>query len=37
MAKASTLNFEVTTLLDQAAAQFRNLNTKEPGQWPALP
>jgi type IV pilus assembly protein PilO len=37
MAKASTINFDVTTLLDQAAAQFRNLNTNEPGQWPALP
>jgi type IV pilus assembly protein PilO len=37
MAKASTLNFDVSTLLDQAASQFRNLNTSEPGQWPALP
>ena len=37
MAKASTINFDVTTLLDQATAQFRNLNTNEPGQWPALP
>ena len=37
MAKASTLNFDVTTLLGQATAQFRNLNTAEPGQWPLLP
>jgi type IV pilus assembly protein PilO len=35
MAKAST--FEVSGLLEQAASQFRNLNPKEPGQWPALP
>jgi len=37
MAKASTLNFDVTTLLGQATSQFRNLNTSEPGQWPPLP
>jgi type IV pilus assembly protein PilO len=35
--KASTVNFDVTTLFDQAGAQFRNLNTREPGQWPLLP
>jgi len=34
---ASTLNFDVGTLLGQATEQFRNLNTKEPGQWPLLP
>lgn len=35
--KGSTLNFELTSLLDQAASQFRNLNPNEPGQWPYLP
>jgi type IV pilus assembly protein PilO len=34
---ASTLNFDVSTLFGQATAQFRNLNTSEPGQWPLLP
>jgi type IV pilus assembly protein PilO len=37
MARASTLNFEVTGMLDNAAGQFRNLNPNEPGQWPTLP
>lgn len=37
MARASTLNFDVTNMLDQAVGQFRNLNTGEPGQWPTLP
>ena len=37
MAKASTRNFEMSSLFDNAASQFRNLNPKEPGQWPALP
>lgn len=37
MAKASTLNFEVSSFLDNAVSQFRNLNPNEPGQWPALP
>ncbi len=37
MAKASTLNFQVSGLVDQAASQFRNLNPREPGQWPLLP
>ena len=37
MAKSSTLNFDVSTLLGQATAQFRNLNTSEPGQWPMQP
>ncbi len=32
MAMASTLNFDVSTLLGQATAQFRNLNTKRA--WP---
>jgi type IV pilus assembly protein PilO len=35
--KASAANFDVNTLLDQAGSQFRNLNTREPGQWPVLP
>ena len=37
MAKASTLNFEMSSLVDNAAGQFRNLNLNEPGQWPNLP
>ncbi|MFO1217733.1 MAG: type 4a pilus biogenesis protein PilO [Burkholderiaceae bacterium] len=35
--KSRQMNFDVTTFLDQAASQFRGLNPKEPGQWPALP
>jgi type IV pilus assembly protein PilO len=35
--KSSTLNFELSSFVDQAAGQFRNLNPNEPGQWPALP
>jgi type IV pilus assembly protein PilO len=37
MAKSTTSNFDVSSLLDQAAGQFRNLNPNEPGQWPTLP
>jgi type IV pilus assembly protein PilO len=37
MARASTLSFEPSRLLDSAAGQFRNLNPNEPGQWPTLP
>jgi type IV pilus assembly protein PilO len=37
MAKASTLNFEMSSFVDNAAGQFRNLNLNEPGQWPTLP
>jgi type IV pilus assembly protein PilO len=37
MARPSTLGFEMSSLFEQAAGQFRNLNTREPGQWPALP
>lgn len=33
----TTSSFDVSQFVDQAAAQFRNLNTKEPGQWPVLP
>jgi type IV pilus assembly protein PilO len=35
--KSSTVGFELTSLFDQAAGQFRNLNVSEPGQWPTLP
>ncbi len=37
MAKNSTLSFELSGLVDNAASQFRNLNPREPGQWPWLP
>jgi type IV pilus assembly protein PilO len=38
MAKASKMStFDVSVMLDQAAGQFRGLNTREPGQWPVLP
>ncbi len=37
MAKPSTMNFDVTGFVEQAASQFRNLNPNEPGQWPPLP
>ena len=37
MARPSTMNFDVTGFVDQATAQFRNLNPSEPGQWPPLP
>jgi type IV pilus assembly protein PilO len=36
-AKASKPSFDVSSLVEQAASQFRGLNPKEPGQWPALP
>jgi type IV pilus assembly protein PilO len=35
MAKAPT--FEMSSVLEQAGSQFRNLNFNEPGQWPLLP
>ena len=37
MARSSTVNFAVSSLFDQAASQFRNLNPNQPGQWPKLP
>ena len=37
MAKSTTTGFDVTSFVDQAASQFRNLNRNEPGQWPPLP
>jgi type IV pilus assembly protein PilO len=35
--KPAPLNFELTSVLVQAADQFRGLNPNEPGQWPVLP
>jgi type IV pilus assembly protein PilO len=35
--RSRALNFDVTTLFDHAASQFRGLNPQEPGQWPTLP
>jgi type IV pilus assembly protein PilO len=29
--------FELSTMFEQAAAQFRGLDTRQPGQWPILP
>jgi len=37
MAKASTLNFDVSSFFGDAVSQFRGLNPNEPGQWPSLP
>ena len=37
MAKTSASKLDLGSLSDQAVSQFRNLNAKEPGQWPALP
>ncbi|MFN7727478.1 MAG: type 4a pilus biogenesis protein PilO [Rubrivivax sp.] len=37
MAKASTLNFDVSVFVDNAVLQFKGLNPNEPGQWPTLP
>ncbi len=36
-AKAANPNFAVSSMLENAASQFRGLNPKEPGQWPTLP
>jgi type IV pilus assembly protein PilO len=35
--KSKPAGADLSTLLGQAAAQFRGLNTGEPGQWPILP
>ena len=35
--KASKPSFDVSSLVEHAASQFRGLNPKEPGQWPTLP
>ena len=37
MAKNTTVNFEISSFVEHAASQFRNLNPNEPGQWPTLP
>ncbi|MDE1947564.1 MAG: type 4a pilus biogenesis protein PilO [Burkholderiales bacterium] len=37
MAKASTLNFDVSSFFSGAVSQFRGLDANEPGQWPWLP
>ena len=38
MARNTTAaGFELSTYVDQAASQFRDLNLNEPGQWPPLP
>lgn len=37
MARSTTLNFDVSTFVDNATGQFRGLNPNEPGQWPVLP
>ena len=36
-AQTKTSTFDVSLMLDQAAGQFRGLNSREPGQWPLLP
>ncbi len=35
--KASKPSFDVSSMVEHAASQFRGLNPKEPGQWPTLP
>jgi type IV pilus assembly protein PilO len=35
--KAKTINVDLNSVLGSAVSQFRGLNTREPGQWPALP
>jgi type IV pilus assembly protein PilO len=35
--KPTQPSFDVSSLVEQAASQFRGLNPKEPGQWPTLP
>ncbi|HPO18280.1 MAG TPA: type 4a pilus biogenesis protein PilO [Rubrivivax sp.] len=37
ISKASKASFDASTVLGNAASQFRGLNAKEPGQWPMLP
>jgi type IV pilus assembly protein PilO len=37
MAQPARFNMDLDTLLADAASQFRDLNTAEPGQWPLLP
>jgi type IV pilus assembly protein PilO len=35
--QTKTPNFELSTMFENAAAQFRGLDTRQPGQWPLLP
>lgn len=35
--KAKSINLDLNSVLGEAVSQFRGLNTREPGQWPALP
>lgn len=35
--KANKPSFDVSSMVEHAASQFRGLNPKEPGQWPTLP
>jgi type IV pilus assembly protein PilO len=35
--QTKTPGFELSTMFEQAAAQFRGLDTRQPGQWPLLP
>ncbi len=35
--KANAINVDLSSVLGDAASQFRGLNTSEPGQWPMLP
>ena len=37
MAKASSVNLDIGAAVQAASAQFRGLNTAEPGQWPLVP
>ncbi len=37
MAKSSSFNIDVAGTIEKASSQFRDLNTREPGQWPILP
>ena len=37
MAKAASLNIDISSALDRLASQFRGLNAQEPGQWPLAP
>ena len=37
MAKSLSFNINVKAWLEDASAQFRNLNSKDPSSWPSLP
>ncbi len=37
MATKAKINVDLNSVLGEAVSQFRGLNTREPGQWPALP